>query len=375
MNEQQLLYNIALTRIGHFSLASALHLYRTLGSGEEIFLHRNEAQDILPDCSPRLIDNLKDWSEPLKRAEVELEFCRNNNIRVLCLGDDNYPKRLEDCADAPLVMYYKGNANLNQSRVINIIGTRHCTTYGADFIRRFIHDLKALCPEVLVVSGLAYGVDINAHQQALAVGYETVGVVAHGLDYLYPAAHKDVAREMVNHGGLLTEFMTCTNADKGNFVRRNRIVAGMSDACILIESAAHGGGMITAGIAFDYGREVFALPGRVGDHFSEGCNNAIRENKAILLTSVEDFVKTMGWEDDALRIEAQKKGIERQLFPDLSPEQQRIVDVLTKSNDLQLNQLSVKAGIPIGDITSILFQMEMMGVVKPMAGGNYHLLN
>ncbi len=375
MNEQQLLYNIALTRIGHFSLASALHLYRTLGSGEEIFLHRNEAQDILPDCSPRLIDNLKDWSEPLKRAEVELEFCRNNNIRVLCLGDDNYPKRLEDCADAPLVMYYKGNANLNQSRVINIIGTRHCTTYGADFIRRFIHDLKALCPEVLVVSGLAYGVDINAHQQALAVGYETVGVVAHGLDYLYPAAHKDVAREMVNHGGLLTEFMTCTNADKGNFVRRNRIVAGMSDACILIESAAHGGGMITAGIAFDYGREVFALPGRVGDHFSEGCNNAIRENKAMLLTSVEDFVKTMGWEDDALRIEAQKKGIERQLFPDLSPEQQRIVDVLTKSNDLQLNQLSVKAGIPIGDITSILFQMEMMGVVKPMAGGNYHLLN
>lgn len=373
MNEQQLLYNIALTRIGHFSLASALHLYRTLGSGEEIFLHRNEVQDILPDCSPRLIDNLKDWSEPLKRAEVELEFCRNNNIRVLCLGDDDYPKRLEDCADAPLVMYYKGNANLNQSRVINIIGTRHCTTYGADFIRRFIHDLKALCPEVLVVSGLAYGVDINAHQQALAVGYETVGVVAHGLDYLYPAAHKDVAREMVSHGGLLTEFMTCTNADKGNFVRRNRIVAGMSDACILIESAAHGGGMITAGIAFDYGREVFALPGRVGDHFSTGCNNAIRDNKAMLLTSAEDFVKAMGWEDDALRIEAQKRGIERQLFPNLTHEQQRIVDVLSECNDLQLNQLAVKTGIPIGEITSILFQMEMMGVVKPMAGGNYHL--
>ena len=373
MNEQQLLYNIALTRIGHFSLASALHLYRTLGSGEEIFLHRNEAQDILPDCSPRLIDNLKDWSEPLKRAEVELEFCRNNNIRVLCLGDDNYPKRLEDCADAPLVMYYKGNANLNQSRVINIIGTRHCTTYGADFIRRFIHDLRAICPEVLVVSGLAYGVDINAHQQALAVGYETVGVVAHGLDYLYPAAHKDVAREMVEHGGLLTEFMTCTNADKGNFVRRNRIVAGMSDACILVESAAHGGGMITAGIAFDYGRDVFALPGRVGDHFSTGCNNAIRDNKAMLLTSAEDFVKAMGWEDDALRIEAQKRGIERQLFPNLTPEQQRIVDVLSKTNDLQLNQLAAQTDIPIGDITSILFQMEMMGVVKPMAGGNYHL--
>ena len=373
MNEQQLLYNIALTRIGHFSLASALHLYRTLGSGEEIFLHRNEIKDILPDCSPRLVENFKDWSEPLKRAEVEMDFCRSHDIRVLCLGESDYPKRMEECADAPLVLYYKGNANLNQSRVINIIGTRHCTTYGADFIRRFLHDLKTICPEVLVVSGLAYGVDINAHQQSLAVGYETVGVVAHGLDYLYPSAHKDTAREMVNHGGLLTEFMTCTNADKGNFVRRNRIVAGMSDACILIESAGHGGGMITAGIAFDYGRDVFALPGRVGDHFSEGCNKAISENKAMLLTSAEDFVKTMGWEDDALRIEAQKRGIERQLFPDLSPEQQRIVDVLSETNDLQLNQLSVKSGIPIGDITSILFQMEMMGVVKPMAGGNYHL--
>ena len=375
MNEQQLLYNIALTRIGHFSLASALYLYRTLGSGEEIYRHRNEIQDILPECSPRLLANLKDWSEPLKRAEVELEFCRDHAIRVLCLGDDNYPKRMEECADAPLVLYYEGNANLNHSRVINIVGTRHCTIYGANFIRKFLRDLKALCPEVLVVSGLAYGVDINAHQQALAVGYDTVGVVAHGLDYLYPAAHKDVAREMVSHGGLLTEFMTCTNADKGNFVRRNRIVAGMSDACILIESAAHGGGMITAGIAFDYGRDVFALPGRVGDHFSEGCNKAIRDNKAMLLTSAEDFVKAMGWEDDALRVEAQKRGIERQLFPDLSPEQQRIVDVLSETNDLQLNQLSVKSAIPIGDITSILFQMEMMGVVKPLAGGNYHLLN
>ncbi|MGN1228558.1 MAG: DNA-processing protein DprA [Prevotella sp.] len=373
MNEQQLLYNIALTRIGHFSLASALYLYRTLGGGEEIFMHRNEIQDILPDCSPRLTENLKDWSEPLKRAEVELEFCRAHGVRVLCLGEDDYPQRLEDCADAPLLMYYKGNANLNQSRVINIIGTRHCTTYGADFIRRFIHDLRAICPEVLVVSGLAYGVDINAHQQALAVGYETVGVLAHGLDYLYPAAHKDVAHEMVEHGGLLTEFMTCTNADKGNFVRRNRIVAGMSDACILVESAAHGGGLITAGIAFDYARDVFALPGRVGDHFSEGCNNAIRDNKAMLLTSAEDFVKAMGWEDDALRIEAQKRGIERQLFPNLTPEQQRIVDVLSKTNDLQLNQLAAQTGILIGDITSILFQMEMMGVVKPMAGGNYHL--
>jgi len=375
MDEQHILYDIALTRIGHFSLATALHLYRTLGSGEEIFMHRNDIRDIIPDCSPRLAENIRDWSEPLKRAEVEMEFCRKHNISVLCLGNEDYPQRLVDCPDAPLVLYYKGNADLNQARVINIVGTRHCTIYGADFVRQFLRDLHNMCPEVLVVSGLAYGVDINAHQQALANGYETVGVLAHGLDYLYPSAHKDVAREMVKHGGLLTEFMTNTNADKGNFVRRNRIVAGISDACILVESAAHGGGLITTGISSDYGRDVFAVPGRTGDKYSEGCNNAIRDNKAMLLTSAEDFVKAMCWEDDAARVEAQKNGIERQLFPDLSPEQQVIVDVLSKKGDLQLNMLSVQTGISIGEITSLLFQMEMMGVVKPLAGGTYHLLN
>ena len=374
MNEQQLLYNIALTRIGHFSLASALHLYRTLGSGEEIFLHRNEAQDILPDCSPRLIDNLKDWSEPLKRAEVELEFCRNNNIRVLCLGDDNYPKRLEDCADAPLVMYYKGNANLNQQRVINIVGTRHCTPYGEDLIRRFVSDLRQLCPQVLIVSGLAYGVDILAHRQALDKGYETVGVLAHGLDDLYPSRHKETARRMTEQGGLLTEFLTQTNADKINFVRRNRIVAGMSDACILIESAAHGGGLITCEISQAYNRDVFAFPGRIGDYYSEGCNNLIRSNGATLLTSAADFVKDMGWQDDSKLMQAKRQGIERSLFPDLSAEEQAIVDVLTQHNDLQINVISVQAHIEVTRLPALLFTLEMKGIIKTLAGGMYHLL-
>ena len=270
-------------------------------------------------------------------------------------------------------MYFKGSAILNQARVLNIVGTRHCTSYGEDFIRRFLRELKEICPEVLVVSGLAYGVDINAHVQALNNGYETVGVLAHGLDYLYPQAHKEVANKMLNCGGLLTEFMTCTNADKGNFIRRNRIVAGISDACILVESAFRGGGLITANIANDYNRDVFALPGRIGDRFSEGCNNIIRDNKAILLTSAEDFVKAMGWENDAMRIEAQKKGIERDLFPMMSPEQQKIYDVLYATNDLTLNILSVKTGIPIGTLSSTLFQMEMKGLIKPFAGGTYHL--
>lgn len=374
MNDQELLYNMAVTRIGHFNLATALHLYRTLGSGYDIFEHRNDIRDIIPECSPRLIENLKDWREPLKRAEVELAFCREHDIDILCLGDTRYPLRLSECPDAPIVLYFKGNADLNQRRVINIVGTRHATTYGSDFIRHFVRDLRNLCPEVLIVSGLAYGVDIAAHTQALANGYETVGVLAHGLDYLYPPAHKDVARQMVNHGGLLTEFMTCTNADKQNFVRRNRIVAGMSDACVLIESAAHGGGLITAEISSSYGNEVFALPGRVGDHYSEGCNNAIRNNLAQLLTSAESFVKAMRWEDDARRAEANKRGIERQLFPNLSPDQKKIVDLLTSTNDLPTNVISVKTGISVGNVTALLFELEMMGVVRPLAGGMYHLL-
>ncbi len=265
---------------------------------------------------------LQNCDEARKRAEVELEYDIRYGIEPITMNDDRYPQRLKDCDDAPLMLFYKGNANLNQQRVINIMGTRHCTPYGEDLIRRFISDLKQLSPRVLIVSGLAYGVDIVAHRQALACGYETVGVLAHGLDDLYPRQHRETAARMIEQGGLLTEFLTQTNADKINFVRRNRIVAGMSDACILIESAAHGGGLITCDISQSYGRDVFAFPGRIGDHYSEGCNNLIRNNGATLITSAEDFVKDMRWQDDATLMRAKQQGIERSLFPELSPEEQ-----------------------------------------------------
>ena len=290
------------------------------------------------------------------------------------MNDDRYPQRLKDCDDAPLILFYKGNANLNQQRVNKIVGTRHCTPYGEDLIRRFITDLKQLSPNVLIMSGLAYGVDIVAHRQALASGYETIGVLAHGLDDLYPRQHRETAARMIEQGGLLTEFLTRTNADKINFVRRNRIVAGMSDACILIESAAHGGGLITCDISQSYGRDVFTFPGRIGDHYSEGCNNLIRNNGATLITSAEDFVKDMRWQDDATLMRAKQQGIERSLFPELSPEEQLIVEVLSKTNDLQVNLISVKTNIDISRLTSLLFTLEMKGVIKTFAGGMYHLL-
>lgn len=374
MDQQEILNTILLTRLNYFSLAGMLELYRKVGSATLIMEHKNDIRDILPDASDKLIRAIQNCDEARSRAEVELEYDLRYGIEPITMNDDRYPQRLKNCDDAPLMLFYKGNADLNQQRVINIVGTRQCTPYGEDLIRRFITDLKQLSPRVLIVSGLAYGVDINAHRQALANGYETVGVLAHGLDDLYPTRHRETALQMIEHGGLLTEFLTQTNADKINFVRRNRIVAGMSDACILIESKSHGGGLITTEISQAYGRDVFAFPGRVGDAYSEGCNKLIRSNGAGLITSAADFVKDMGWQDDATLMRAKQQGIERSLFPELSPEEQLIVDILSKTNDLQINLISVKSNIDITRLTSILFTMEMRGILKTLAGGMYHLL-
>lgn len=374
MNEQEKLCSIALTRICYFSLSNILLLYKRLGSATAIVEHRYDIRDVLPDASPKLVESLQALDEPLHRAEVELEYDEKHHIEVLTLSDDNYPQRLRACDDAPLVLFYRGSADLNQAHIIDIVGTRRCTTYGQDLVRRFMNGLRELCPHTLVVSGLAYGIDICAHRNALQCGMETVGVLAHGLDTIYPSRHRQTAIEMLTHGGLLTEFMTGTNADKVNFVRRNRIVAGVSDATILIESAAHGGGLITCGIANSYGREVFAFPGAVGAEYSEGCNHLIRDNAAGLITDAADFVKAMGWEDEKQLSQSRKEGIERQLFPNLSPEEQQIVKTLQTNNDLQINMLSVQSEIPVSRLTALLFSLEMKGVVKTLAGGVYHLL-
>ena len=374
MNTEELFYTMALTRLTNFNYQQALELYRMVGSAQLLYEYRTHIGDVIGDASPRLVESLKNWDEAMKRADYELKYMQEHGIRGLTLHDDDYPQRLTECPDAPLVLYFTGNCDLNESKIISIVGTRHATIYGEDLIRRFVRDLHQQCPKVLIVSGLAYGVDIHAHREALENGYPTVGVLAHGLDQIYPYAHRETAAEMVNHGGLLTEFMTQTNADKPNFVRRNRIVAGMADATIVVESAAKGGGLITAEIAQSYDRSVFAFPGNVNAEFSKGCNNLIRDNGAGLITCAADFIRAMNWQDETLRQQALSDGIERTLFPDLSTEEQLIVGILQDTNDLQLNILSVKSSIPIGRLTAILFQLEMKGVIKPLAGGMYHLL-
>ena len=374
--EQEIFYTMALTRLTNFNYQQALELYRAVGSAQLLYEHRNEIGDIIKDASPKLMEALKDWDEPMRRAECELRFMEEHRIRALTLNDDDYPQRLTECPDAPIILYYKGQADLNQERIVSLVGTRRMTTYGQDLIRRFIADLRQRCPEVLIVSGLAYGVDICAHREALAHGYPTVGVLAHGLDQIYPYRHRETAAEMVNHGGLLTEFMTQTNADKPNFVRRNRIVAGMADSVILVESAAKGGGLITAEIAQSYARAVFAFPGNVGQMYSEGCNNLIRDNGAGLISNADDFVKAMGWptvKDMPLFSQSFGSDVGSQI-PNLTPEERQVVSLLQQTNDLQLNIITVKTGIPIGRLTALLFQLEMKCVVKPLAGGMYHLL-
>lgn len=371
---QETLYAIALTRISYFNTATCLQLYRKLGSATAIMENRNNIKDVISDASPRLINALSDVSEAMHRAEAELEFDNAHTIRPLTMACDDYPERMRNCDDAPIVLFYRGNADLNQRRIVSVVGTRHCTAYGQDIINNFCRSLKELCPDVLIVSGLAYGVDICAHRNALKNGFDTVGVLAHGLDMLYPSTHRDTAKEMLSHGGLLTEFLTNTNPDKMNFVRRNRIVAGISDATIVVESAARGGSLITADIAQSYARDVFTFPGNVNSPYSEGCNKLIRDNKAALITCAEDFVNAMGWEQDNKVKEARAKGIERQLFPELTAEETRIVELLQKNNDLQLNIIAVQTGLPIGSISALLFSLELKGVIKLYAGGVYHLL-
>ena len=372
-NQQEIINTIALSRISYYSFEGLLNLYRTLGSATNVVEHRHHIRDVLPDASDRLVAALENMDDMISRAETELEFDMNHGIVPLCFNDRNYPKRLAECADAPLVLHYKGNADLNQRRIISIVGTRRCTQYGRDMTARLIKRMRELLPKTLIVSGLAYGIDIEAHRNALACDFETVGVLAHGLDTIYPNAHRDTAIKMIENGGLLSEFITMTNADKRNFVQRNRIVAGMCDACVIVESAAKGGGLITTTMARDYNRDVFAVPGAVGQQYSEGCNLLIKDNVASLITSADDLVDAMGWNEDMEMVRKAGKGIERELFPELTQEEQIIVDRLAM-HDLQINMLASQTGLTIQKLSALLFGLEMKGVVKALAGGTYHLL-
>ncbi len=370
MRDEQI-YSMALTRIPGLGLISACHLVKTLGSATAVFQQRKELPSLIEGVSSKLVDALN-HSEAFKRAEEELLFAEKNQIQCITFNDASYPSRLRECEDAPLVLFYRGNTSLDALRVISIVGTRHATPYGQELCNAFIRDLSALCPDVLIVSGLAYGIDIHAHRAALQYNLPTVGVLAHGLDRIYPAAHRKTAIAMMDQGGLLTEFMSGTNPDRQNFVKRNRIVAGMSDATIVVESAAKGGALITADLAESYHRDCFAFPGRTTDTYSVGCNELIRNNRAALILSAEDFLNAMQWNHADNKTQ---KAIQRELFPELNEEEMKVVHILQQySEGIQINALTAKVDIPVHQLSALLFDLEMKGIVRVLAGGIYRLL-
>lgn len=370
-NTDERISSLALTLCPGIGRIGAKRLIDSVGSASEVFRLRCELPDLLPGVSPSIITAL-DAPAAFLRAEREMEFVEKNQLTCLTLNDPAYPSRLRECEDAPIILFFKGNADLNRLRVINLVGTRNATDYGKQFCADFLRELFALCPDVLVVSGLAYGIDIHAHRAALANNLSTVAVLAHGLDRIYPYVHRKTAIDMLNNGGLLTEFPSETNPDRHNFVSRNRIVAGMSDATIVVESADKGGSLITADLAVGYQRDCFALPGRLDAPSSKGCNQLIHDNKAALLLSAEDLVKAMNW--SPAKESAKPEVIQRNLFPQLSEEEERIVHILTRLGDLHINTLVVETNIPINRLTGLLFELELKGVVKALVGGVYHLL-
>lgn len=360
--DNEALHTLALSTIKGLGTVGCRQLLEEYGSATEIFKQA-------PTLNERLKTIFADTSLALKRAEEELNFCRKNNIRVLCYTQPDYPLRLKQCDDAPISLFYKGNTDLNARHIVAVVGTRHISEYGKDLCHNFCKDLAEILPDSLIISGLAYGVDIHAHREALKVGLPTLGILAHGLDRIYPSSHRETAKQMLSHGGLLTEYMTQTIPEKGNFVRRNRIVAGMADATIVVESAAKGGSLITAQLAQDYNRDVFAFPGRTHDVYSEGCNQLIRKNGAALITSAADFAEAMGW----ARPES-KQPIQRKLFPELTAEQEAICKTLQGNDGKQINQIVVESNLPIQKVSALLFDLEMDGLVKALAGGRYRLL-
>lgn len=365
----KLLYRIGLTLIKGVGDGTARQLLQVLGDEEAIFTEKKHRLEMIPGIRRQVVAEIL-RPEVLLAAEQELLFIEKNKITPYFITDPGYPYRLKECSDAPLLFYFRGKADLDAPKVLSIVGTRHMTEYGEKQTANLVNELAAAFPGLLIVSGLAYGVDICAHRNALKNGLPTVGVLAHGLDRIYPPAHRHTAIEMLESGGLLTDFPSGTNPDRPNFVRRNRIVAGLADATVVIESAAKGGSLITADIAFSYGRDVYAFPGRVSDEHSSGCNALIRSNKAGLITSASDLIEALCWNVVSRR---QSAPVQRMLCFELTGEEERVAAALKESGEVHVNQLAVALRLPVSQLSSLLFELEMKGVIKSLPGAQYKL--
>lgn len=362
-----LLYPIALTMINGVGGILARQLLNAFGSAEAIFQEKKQRLERVPGIGELLATEIQQ-PEVMRRAEQELAFIEKNQIQCLYIEEEAYPFRLRECPDAPLLLYYKGTADLNARHILSVVGTRHATRYGQDAVAQLMEGISEAFPDTLIVSGLAYGIDVCAHRSALRNHLPTVGVLAHGLDRLYPPAHRQTAIEMLSQGGLLTDFPSQTNPDRPNFLKRNRIIAGLSDATLVVESARKGGSLVTAGVALSYNREVFAFPGRATDIYSVGCNELIRHQHAGLVSSAADLIEALGWQTDSA-----PQATQAELAFDDSPETARLVACLRAQSPLHINVLAKQTGQDIAQLTNLLFELELSGRIRTLPGNMYAL--
>lgn len=365
MNE--LLYKVALSMIPGIGGVLARNLVAYTGSVENVFSESVKSLTKIPGIGEVNAKRIKD-AEIFRKAENELLFIQKNQIRTLFYTDNDFPRRLKSCVDAPVILYLRGKLNLNLQRIISIVGTRNATDYGKQVCDELIQQFSERNYDILVVSGLAYGIDIQAHKSALKYGVATAGVVGHGLDKLYPSLHKETAKKMLENGGIISDFPSGTKIDPSNFIRRNRIIAGLADATIVIESAVKGGALVTADIASSYNRDVFAFPGRAGDTYSRGCNQLIRNNGACLIEGVNDLEFFMGWEK-----QSKSKVAQPELFQELTSDEEKVVLLLREQKELFIDQISAAVTLPVSKVSAMLLNLEFKNVIVALPGKMYRL--
>jgi len=362
-------YQLALTQVPHIGAVHAKTLASHFGTAAAIFKASAAQLGKIEGIGPARAAALKSFNN-FDSAEKEIDFIEKYNITPLYINDPDYPQRLIHCYDPPTLLFYRGQANLNASHILAIIGTRYCTDYGRHITEKLVQELAGM--DILVVSGLAYGIDALAHRAALKYALPTVGVLGHGLDTMYPAQHTSLAKEMIQQeGGLLTGFGSNTKPDKHNFPARNRIVAGMSDAIIVVETDVKGGSMITAEIANSYNKDVFAFPGKATDTKSAGCNYLIKNNKAMLLTSAQDIIDTLGWTDHRPTLPATPQ---RNLFTNLNEEEKKVAGILQEKGPVHIDELNMHSGLSSSTVAAAILNMELEGMIQSLPGKRYQLI-
>ena len=340
-------YQIGLTLLPGVGDVLGKKLVAYCGGVEGVFKQKKAALEKIPGIGSKLVNAILSQNV-LSRADEEITFIEKNNITPLFYLEKKYPVRLKHCVDSPVMLFYKGNVDINTQKIISVVGTRKATEYGKEMCEKLIKELVS--HDVLIISGLAYGIDTCAHRASLEYGLKTIAVLGHGLDRVYPYLNKSLAEKIIDQGGLITEFMSKTKPDRENFPKRNRIIAGLADATLVVEAAKSGGALITAEIANSYNRDVFCVPGRIGDTWSEGCNHLIKINKACLVQSAKDVNYIMGWQKKPER----KPNIQRELFIELTPDEEKIADVLRMADTMSIDDIYLKSALPVSKVSIAL---------------------